>query len=334
MGSSFLPRLVNGPFDDPVLFVPFRYENRAFLFDLGEIYQLTSREILKVTHIFVTHTHMDHFAGFDRILRIFLGRNKDLYLYGPPGFIQNVEGKLAGYTWNLVENYTNRFRLHVSELHPRYTLSCRYSCRNGFQADGKPEKAPFDGQILREPSLTVHAALLDHGTPVLGFSLRERFHVNIDKTALDRMEIRPGPWLNQLKGMIYNKADPDTLITIPCTGNDAAPFHMPMEKLESSIVMISPGQSLAYITDVAGSEENLKKIRHLAKEVDHLFIEAAFSDAHRDVADEKNHLTARMSGEVARLCGVKQLTVFHFSPRYTECPERLTTEADIAFQGC
>jgi len=104
MGSSFLPRLVNGPFDDPVLFVPFRYENRAFLFDLGEIYQLTSREILKVTHIFVTHTHMDHFAGFDRILRIFLGRNKDLYLYGPPGFIQNVEGKLAGYTWNLVEN--------------------------------------------------------------------------------------------------------------------------------------------------------------------------------------------------------------------------------------
>ena len=112
MGPSFLPRLVNGPFDDPALYIPFRHEKRALLFDLGDIASLSSRDILKITHIFVTHTHMDHFSGFERVLRLFLGRDKDLFLYGPQGFIDNVAGKLAGYCWNLVENYENRFTLH------------------------------------------------------------------------------------------------------------------------------------------------------------------------------------------------------------------------------
>ncbi len=95
MRPRFHPRLINGPFDDPGLFIPFLFENRAVLFDLGDILSLTPREILKISHVFVTHTHMDHFIGFDRILRLALGREKDLHLYGPPEFFKNVEGKLA-----------------------------------------------------------------------------------------------------------------------------------------------------------------------------------------------------------------------------------------------
>ena len=49
---------------------------------------------------------MDHFIGFDApLLRVALGRGKTLRLYGPPGLIANVEGKLHGYTWNLVDGY-------------------------------------------------------------------------------------------------------------------------------------------------------------------------------------------------------------------------------------
>jgi ribonuclease Z len=114
MAPRFLPRPVNGPFEDPALYTPLRHEKRALLFDLGDIGALSPRDILKLTHIFVTHTHMDHFCGFDRVLRLLLGRNKNLRLYGPQGFLANVTGKLAGYCWNLVGNYDSRFVLQVT----------------------------------------------------------------------------------------------------------------------------------------------------------------------------------------------------------------------------
>ena len=123
MRPSFHPRLINGPFDDPGLFVPFLFEKRALLFDLGDIHTLPARDILKITHVFVSHTHMDHFAGFDRLLRLFLGREKNLHLYGPRGFLRNIEGKLAGYTWNLVDQYSAPFSLHATEIHKDIVLT-------------------------------------------------------------------------------------------------------------------------------------------------------------------------------------------------------------------
>ncbi len=143
MRPSFLPRLVNGPFDDPSLYIPFFYEKRAVIFDLGDICSLSSRDILKISHIFVTHTHMDHFIGFDKLLRLSLGRDQDLFMYGPENFIKNVEGKLAGYSWNLVKNYTNLLSLHVTEVHDDHLVTKDYICQNGFIPASKAVKHPF-----------------------------------------------------------------------------------------------------------------------------------------------------------------------------------------------
>jgi ribonuclease Z len=274
---------------------------------------------------------MDHFIGFDHVLRILLGRDKDLYLYGPQGFLKNLEGKLAGYCWNLVDNYQNRFILHAAELHPDHRCTRRYACHKGFCPDGPVVECPFDGVALQEPGLTIRAVHLDHGTPVLGFALRERFHINIDKTALDRMELIPGPWLNRLKDMIYGNFNPCTVIAIPRQNKNATPMYLTVKALQDAIVIKSPGQTLAYITDVAGTRENLKRITVLAKGVDHLFVEAAFSEKHRDIAIAKKHLTARMAGELASACGARHFSVFHFSPRYSECPKMLEEEAVAAF---
>ena len=333
MGPSFLPRPVNGPFEDPLLFVPFRHGSRALLFDLGDIAALAARDILKISHIFVSHTHMDHFCGFDRVLRILLGRDKALYLYGPEGFLDNLSGKLAGYRWNLVDSYRNRLVLNATELHPTTALTCRYPCHKRFRADGPVRQAPFDGVVLREPALTVRAVHLDHGTPVLAFALHERFHVNIITSALNDMGLTPGPWLNRFKALLYEEADDRTPVEVSAGGDDRRPRHLSVGALRHAIARMAPGQRLAYITDATGTAANLEKMIALADGVDHLFVEAAFADQQREIAAAKHHLTARQAGELARLCRVRQYTLLHYSPRYTTCPEVLETEAAAAFEA-
>nr|MCU0924286.1 ribonuclease Z [Burkholderiaceae bacterium] len=69
MRQLFEPRLVNDPFGDPALYVDLRDEGRALLFDIGDIRPLPPRKLLRISHVFVSHTHMDHFAGLDHLLR-------------------------------------------------------------------------------------------------------------------------------------------------------------------------------------------------------------------------------------------------------------------------
>jgi ribonuclease Z len=55
MVDRFAPRLINGGFEDPVLFIGFHYERRAMLFHLGRLDRLSVREIFKLSDVFVSH---------------------------------------------------------------------------------------------------------------------------------------------------------------------------------------------------------------------------------------------------------------------------------------
>ncbi len=62
-------RLVNGSTGDPVLFIDYPGKDDAFLFDAGENGRLDPQRLGDLQALFLTHHHIDHFVGFDRILR-------------------------------------------------------------------------------------------------------------------------------------------------------------------------------------------------------------------------------------------------------------------------
>jgi ribonuclease Z len=332
MRPTFYPRLVNGPFEDPGLFVPFLMQKRAVIFDLGNMDSLSAKDILKISHAFITHTHMDHFIGFDRLLRLLLGREQHLYIYGPAGFINNVEGKLNAYSWNLVKHYGNALDVHVTEVHPDHLITNLYQCRKGFLPATDSAKRSFNGILHQEGLLAVFAEVLDHGTPCLGFTIEERFHVNIVKERVLELGLEIGPWLNDFKKALYSGQPSDSTFAFRHGNELHGKTKFMLGELAEKIAIITPGQKISYVADISYNPANVQKVLKLAQNADHLFIEAAFLEQEKDMAQKKCHLTARQAGSIAAKAGAKQFTPFHFSPRYTGSGHLLEAEARAAYE--
>jgi len=336
MRPIFQPHLVNGPFADPALFVDVLFERRAFLFDLGDISALPPRKILRTSHVFVTHTHMDHFVGFDRLLRICLGRARPLTLFGPAGFIEHVHHRLASYTWNLVENYSVDLAITACEVSADGSrMSCAtFNSRERFlRRDGDAGEL-HDGLLLEEPALQVRCAVLDHAVPCLGFALQEAMHVNVWPNRLEELGLMPGAWLRDVKRAIIDEAPDDTPVTARRRqGPRTSEKPLSLGVLRQVALQCVPGQKIAYVSDVACHAGNLQRITRLAANADLLFIEATFLERDADEARRKSHLTARQAGSIARESGAREIVPFHFSPRYTDCEAVLVSEARAAFRG-
>lgn len=335
MKPSFHPRLINDAFSDPGLFIPFLFQRRALLFDLGDLSRLSARDLLKISHIFVTHMHMDHFIGFDQLLRLLLGRDKEVHLFGPSGFLEKVEAKLGAYTWNLVEEYENTLIINVTEIHHEGAFVRTYSSRNRFRTAETHREIPFKGSLLSEKSFSVDAVILDHKIDCLGLSVKENFSVNIIKEGLEELGLPVGPWLREFKDTLYEGRDGAEEFRVAWRDRDKVSREkgFTIAELTERIARISPGQKITYLADMIGSPENMAKAVHLAMDSQHLFIEASFLDKDGDIARRKYHLTAREAGLIASRAGAKELTIFHFSPRYVGREGELMDEAMEAFRS-
>lgn len=332
----FDARLINDPFDDPGVFVELKYRREALLFDLGDLRALSPRNLLKVGEIFVSHTHMDHFIGFDHLIRVCLGRDRTIRLFGPQGFLRHVENRLGSYNWNLVENYDNDFDLEATEILGTEKRTCCFRCRNAFRREEEAGGAIEEGGLVDHPFYRVRTEILDHRIPCLAFALEEKNRVNIRKDVLRAMDLPPGPWLMALKDQIARGADPTTPIRAywrnENDGNQQERFFT-LGDLRAKLVLITRGMKIAYIGDAVFSPENEAKMLSIAAGADLLFIEASFLHEDEKRAAEKYHLTAKQAGTLARKAGVKRMTLYHFSPKYQGQGERLKEEASRAFAG-
>lgn len=305
MKTEFHHRLVNGPQGDPCLYIRLFMEKRALLFDLGAISGLAPSDLQKITEVFVTHTHIDHFIGFDTLLRALLRREQPISFYGPEKIIECIEGKLAGYTWNLIKEYP--LKIEAFGVGKNRVRHSSFYAEHSFERIDREERS-FDGVILIGPAFRVKTAVLSHGVPCLGFSLEEAFHINIDKEALAIAGLPIGPWLNKFKTMLREKVNRDSFIIIEDREVRVSGLM--------DIVRITEGQKLSYITDISPDEENIRLATDLVKDSDTLYCEAFFLNEDMERAIERRHLTAGLAGKIARQAGVKSLVLMHFSPRY------------------
>jgi ribonuclease Z len=328
-------RLVNAPFKDPGLYVELIHGRRAFLFDMGELAPLSVRQVLRVSEAFVSHMHMDHFAGFDAALRLWLGREKTVRLFGPLGFLAAVEHKLRAYSWNLVRGYEEMLTLEVSEIGPGGCgRRARFPLGEAFARTGEEEVAFPQGVLLDEANFEARAVTLDHGIPCLAFAIREKLHVNVFKNRLAEHGLGKGPWLRELKALVLQGASDDTPVTASWrVGEERVERAFTLGWLKREILDVVPGPKIAYVTDAVGSEANAARIVELARDAETLFIEAAFLDRDAGRAARRRHLTARQAGTLARLAGARRVVPFHFSPRHEGEEDALRAEVERAFRG-
>jgi ribonuclease Z len=325
--------LINDPFGDPGVYVDFLHDRRALLLDLGDLHALPSRKLLRVTHAFVSHTHMDHFCGFDRLLRVLLGRPKRIHLTGPAGFIGKLKHKLAAYSWNLAGESLADLCIDAHELVAGDRLqTSRFRFSSGFAGEVLPVRPVPAGVVLDEANLVVRTVQLDHRIPCLAFSLEEKQHFNVWRNEIAKMGLGVGPWLRELKLAVMRGDPDDTEITAQWreTG-ELCEATYPLRLLRERLLEITPGQKVSYVTDAGYTPDNVEKIIDLVNRSDLLFIESPFFDDDAHIAERKMHLTARQAGEIARRAHVRRFQQFHFSPRYEGRGERLRQEGLAAF---
>jgi ribonuclease Z len=338
MTPSFSSYLVNDVFGDPGVYVEVRWSKRALLFDLGHNEALGPTRLLRANDIFISHTHMDHFIGFDALLRVALGRGKTLRLYGPPGLIGNVQGKLSGYTWNLIDGYP--LAIEVREFHERETRSATFLATDGFrlrmepaalsEQNGRPGIFP----VLEDSMFITSAVALNHRIPSFAYALQEQFHINVNKHKLHDAGLPVGSWLKDVKQYLWQgKPDDFRFTSTLYFEHRKQELEFILGEVRDRFLTVTRGQKIAYVVDARYDEENEERIIELVRGADLFYCESPYLDRDADKAGERYHLTAKQAGLMARKAGVRELVVFHFSPRYTGQGDEIVREAMEAFRG-
>lgn len=327
MSASFRPRLVNGRFGDPALFVELAHERGALLFDLGDLSRLSARDLLRVGTVGVSHMHIDHLIGFDALLRVNVGRQAKLALFGPEGLAGKVGHKLQGYTWDLVHRYRTELLFEVGELHADGGVRhWRFRMSRGFSAEPAGEREATGGLLAKTPRWRLTGGIVEHHGPCLAFALEEPVRINVWRTWLDERGLPPGPWLNDLKLAIRQGLPGDTPIIMP----EGEP--QPLASLRD-LVSLDAGMKLGYATDLKDTPGNRAVLRALWRGCDIAFIEASFAARDAERARVRAHLTTTAAGEIARECGAGRVEPFHFSPRHQGEEPMLVAEVESAFKG-
>ena len=324
LSPSIALRLVNGSTGDPALFVDYPGRDDAILFDAGENCSLDPKALGDLGVVFLSHHHVDHFIGFDRIVRANLDRDKALFVYGPEGTIRKVYGKIKSYDYPFFP--FQKVVIKVHEVLPGVMRSAILECSRKFP---KPEisEVEWSGPIIHDTDdLYVEAAHVDHTTPCLSFALVQKACIFPDPDRLGAGPLEPGTWIGEALKRL-RAGDPGEA-TLKVSGKTYA-----LSELRQRYFTESPGARIVYVTDTAWSDKSRPALLRLATEATRLYCDSFYAHEQLDSAVRHRHMTATQAAEFAREAAVEQLVLIHFASRYEGRYQALVDEASAIFRN-
>ena len=296
--------------EDISILIKVANSGKHYLCDCGEASLLTVKEIQTVSAVFISHTHIDHFANFDGIFRHQIGSGEKVVICGPNNIHHQVEARLKSYTWNLIDEKAIEYE--IREIVSKEEINV-YTIR---PPHWNLELVKTQNFLFEDEYVNVDFAILDHKTDSIAYLFKEKDTVTFHENASD---FKKGKWISELKTAFENN-DSEKEIEIENTSYKASElFHL---------LSRNEGYKLGVIMDHAVDEINYQKIKSVFINADLVYIETFYKDTDQEFAKINYHSFASASGKIMNDCKVKQAVPIHFSRRYTEDDQQ---EIETAF---
>ena len=311
------------------------------LFDCGEgcLSGQQLSELQSLDHLFFSHLHMDHVAGFDTFFRANYHRQtRPNVIWGPSETSRILQHRFQGYWWNLVEGQSALWRVH--DIAGNEARTARFELAERFALthdEGTRPLAPDDlsngiaNVILDTPDYQVVCLALAHHGSSLAYVVREKPRVNVNATQLAALGLRPGAWLKTLKESASASASTPPQQSAGATIEvDGKIFTL--TDLQRDLLTESPGDSIAYLTDFLLDEEAQAQLIPVLRGCRTVVCESQYRSGDSERARLNHHVTSTQVAELARASGVGELILFHVSDRYArEGWSELLAEAQAIF---
>jgi len=283
----------------------------TLLFDCGEgcLDEQRVATIRDIEHLFFSHYHMDHVAGFDSFFRHNYNRpGLPVHVWGPPGTLALMSHRFQGFSWNLHHDQPGEWIVH--EVVGSEIQSARFLAGEAFIEDhALPSRSIEGNRILENAAFRVECLALPHGTiPSLAYRVVTADTWRIDPEALGASGLQPGPWLETVR---HPDSPGDALIDI---GGE----QRYLGDLRESLLLPVAGSSLAYLTDfrIEPDTAEWETALSLFRGTDVVVCECQYLDEDEELARQHGHMNASLVGKLAAAIGTERLILQHFSRRY------------------
>jgi len=298
----FLPEVKSKVNEDISILI--KLDNYSFnlICECGDASGLTVKECQNTEAIFISHTHIDHFINFDFILRHQIGIGRRIIICGPEGITQQVQSKIKGYQWNLIEE--NSITYEIREIKKDGHIEIAEINPPHWEIKTLENKNP--DTLYKNERFSVDFVILDHKTDSIAYLFQEEDTVKID---LSKSEFKGGIWVRELK-TAYEQGNETALIKIENKDYPAAELFYMLETKK--------GDSLGVIMDHAANEANHKKIQSIFQDCNQAFIECFYKAEDKEFAKLNFHSYSEESAKIMKICNIKKATPVHFSRKYKE----------------